>query len=84
VAALFIFRRREPNSAGYVAPGYPVTPVIFLLQILLLLVLLGSSKPKESILGVAVVALGLPVYYWFFRRQHLTQSSQIDEKRIAS
>jgi APA family basic amino acid/polyamine antiporter len=84
VAALFIFRRREPNSPGYFAPGYPVTPVIFLLQILLLLVLLGSSKPKESILGVAVVALGLPVYYWFFRRKHLIEPSQIDEKRIAS
>lgn len=67
VAALFIFRRREPQTVVYRTPGYPVTPVIFLLLIALLLILLGGHHPKESVLGVAVVALGLPVYYLLFR-----------------
>lgn len=68
IAALFILRRKEPNRVGYLTPGYPVTPVIFLLLVGLLLLLLGSSNPKQSFLGVAVVALGIPVYYIFFRR----------------
>lgn len=67
VAALFVLRRKQPNSAGYLTPGYPVTPVIFLLLVGLLLLLLGSNNPKQSFLGVAVVALGIPVYYIFFR-----------------
>jgi len=67
VAALFPLRRRERNRVGYLTPGYPVTPVVFLLLILLLLVLLGSNNPWQAFLGVAVVALGLPVYYFIFR-----------------
>ncbi|HYN24988.1 MAG TPA: amino acid permease [Pyrinomonadaceae bacterium] len=66
VAALFPLRRREPN-VGYLTPGYPVTPVIFLVMIVLLLVLLGANNPLQAFLGVAVVALGLPVYFFLFR-----------------
>lgn len=66
VAALFVLRRREP-SVGYATPGYPVTPIVFLVLIVLLLVLLGGNNPVQASLGVAVVALGLPVYYLLFR-----------------
>jgi APA family basic amino acid/polyamine antiporter len=67
VAALFVFRRRERQTGVYRTPGYPLTPIIFLLLITLLLFLLGGHHPKESIMGVVVVALGLPVYYLLFR-----------------
>jgi APA family basic amino acid/polyamine antiporter len=76
VAALFIMRRRQPNSAGYLTPGYPVTPVIFLLLILLLLVLLGSNNPAQALLGVGVVALGLPVYLLLFRHKVLPERTE--------
>ncbi|HEY0404517.1 MAG TPA: amino acid permease [Pyrinomonadaceae bacterium] len=70
VAALFLLRRRPTvaDDSEYRTPGYPLTPVIFLSLILLLLVLLGSDKPKQAFLGLVVVALGLPVYYLLFRR----------------
>jgi APA family basic amino acid/polyamine antiporter len=68
VAALFVLRRKQPNIAPYLTPCYPVTPVIFLMLVALLLVLLGSNNPRQSFLGVGVVALGIPVYYFFFRR----------------
>lgn len=71
IGALFVLRRKQPKSAGYLTPGYPVTPVIFLLLVGLLLLLLGSSNPRASFLGVGVVALGIPVYYFFFRRRNL-------------
>jgi APA family basic amino acid/polyamine antiporter len=67
VAALFILRRKQTSTALYLTPGYPVTPVIFLVLVVLLLFLLGSSNPRQSFLGVGVVALGIPVYYFFFR-----------------
>lgn len=66
VAALFLLRRRGLD-VGYRTPGYPVTPVIFLVMIVLLLVLLGGNNPKQALLGVGVVALGLPVYFFLFR-----------------
>ena len=72
VAALFVLRRRAPEGIAYRTPGYPLTPIIFLLLIALLLFLLGGHNPKQAILGVGVVALGLPVYYLLFRgRQKL-------------
>jgi APA family basic amino acid/polyamine antiporter len=69
VAALFVLRRRELDKPEYQTPGYPVTPIIFLLLIGALLFLLGSNSPKQSFLGVGVVALGIPVYYFLFTRR---------------
>jgi APA family basic amino acid/polyamine antiporter len=73
VAALFKFRREEPNGVRYLTPGYPVTPAIFLAMIVLLLVLLGGGNPRQAFLGVAVVALGLPVYLFVFRNKRLME-----------
>ena len=67
VGALFVLRREAPDAIVYRTPGYPATPIAFLLLIALLLFLLGGHNPKQAIMGVAVVALGLPVYYLLFR-----------------
>jgi APA family basic amino acid/polyamine antiporter len=66
VVALFVLRRRQSDRPGFLTPGFPVTPIVFLLLIGALLFLLASNSPKQSFLGVAVVALGVPVYYLFF------------------
>lgn len=68
VVALFVLRRKAHDAVAYRTPGYPVTPVIFLLLIAVMLFLLGGNHPEEAIKGVAVVALGLPVYYLLFRK----------------
>ena len=67
VIALFKFRRRS-EDVGYLTPGYPLTPIIFLVLIVVLLFLIGSDKPKQAAYGVAVVSLGWPVYHFLFRR----------------
>jgi len=73
VAALFKLRRREPVGVGYLTPGYPLTPIIFLALTVLLLVLIGANNPTQALLGVVVVALGLPVYIFLFRHQRITR-----------
>ncbi len=73
VAALFKFRRDESSSIRYLTPGYPVTPAVFLLMILFLLILLASNNPRQAFFGVAVVALGLPVYLFLFRNKRLVE-----------
>jgi APA family basic amino acid/polyamine antiporter len=69
IVALFKLRREQAVSNGYLTPGYPVTPVVFLVLITLLLVLIGGSNPKQALLGVAVVSLGLPFYLLVFRQR---------------
>jgi APA family basic amino acid/polyamine antiporter len=73
VAALFKFRRDESSSIRYLTPGYPLTPAVFLVMIVFLLILLGSNNPRQAFLGVAVVALGLPVYLFLFRNKRLVE-----------
>ncbi len=69
VAALFVLRRKQGVSHGYKTPGYPLTPIVFLLLAGVMLFLLASNSPKQSFLGVGVVALGIPVYYLLFARK---------------
>lgn len=68
VAGLFRLRSEDKKKPEYSAPGYPFTPIIFLILVCFMLLLLGMNSPKQSLLGVGVVALGIPVYYGFFRR----------------
>jgi APA family basic amino acid/polyamine antiporter len=67
VAAVFVFRSRQGSGTNYNSPGYPVTPLLFLVLVALLLFLLASQNPKQAFLGVGMVALGWPFYHWLFR-----------------
>ncbi|HEX7294259.1 MAG TPA: hypothetical protein VF251_00820, partial [Pyrinomonadaceae bacterium] len=68
VASLFVFRRRDARTNGVaMTPAYPLPPVVFLLLTALILLLLGGRRPREAALGVAVVLLGLPFYYFVLR-----------------
>jgi APA family basic amino acid/polyamine antiporter len=61
VAALFVLRHRGAMAA-YRTPGFPATPLFFLLLVALLLLLLAMHNPLQVLIGVVVVALGAPVY----------------------
>jgi len=73
VAALFKFHRDDASGVRFLTPGYPVTPIVFLIMIALTLFLLGVDKPKHASLGVFVTALGLPVYLLLFRSKRLVE-----------
>jgi APA family basic amino acid/polyamine antiporter len=57
-----IYRLPRPAAGAFRIPGYPWTPVGFLLLLGALLVILGAGRPRQAALGVLVVALGYPVY----------------------
>jgi APA family basic amino acid/polyamine antiporter len=48
--------------------GYPVTPAIFVLASLAMCVNAIQRDPRPSLAGLAVMAAGLPVYWWFRHR----------------
>jgi basic amino acid/polyamine antiporter, APA family len=60
-----LYRLPRPEAGTYRVPGYPATPLGFLGLLLLLLALLAAGSPKQAALGVAVVALGAPIYRYF-------------------
>ena len=68
VAALFVLRRRDAAASEYRTPGYPATPIFFLVLVAGLLFLLAGHNPLQAALGVGIVALGIPVYFLAFRR----------------
>ena len=62
VAGVYVLRRRAGPAPAYLTPGYPVTPAVFLVLVVLLLALLVMHNPRQALAGTCVVALGLPVY----------------------
>lgn len=68
-SALFVVRRRSDRPAAYAAWGYPWTTLVFVLASLALVFNTLRERPVESLLGLGLVALGLPAYgYWSRRR----------------
>jgi basic amino acid/polyamine antiporter, APA family len=73
VAALFKFRRDDSSGVRFLTPGYPFTPIVFLVMMALTLFLLAVDKPTPAFRGVLVVALGFPVYLFLFRSKRLVE-----------
>jgi APA family basic amino acid/polyamine antiporter len=68
--SVFILRKKQPQSLRpYRTLGYPITPLIFITLAALFVLYTLFVKPAESIAGLAFLALGIPVYY-FWKRQN--------------
>jgi len=65
-----LYRLPEPPT-GFRTPVRRLTPAVFVGLSVLLLALLVAGKPKQALLGTAVVSLGIPVYGFFRRRCQL-------------
>lgn len=66
VAGLFKLHKR--TFEGYKTVLYPFTPLFFLIITSIILLMIAIRNPIQSFLGVAVVSLGIPVYYLVFRK----------------
>jgi APA family basic amino acid/polyamine antiporter len=76
-SSIFLFRVKHPELARpYKAFGYPVIPVLFLLAAGWLLITTLVSTPTQSFVGIFLIILGLPIYYYLSRvkSQNLGQS----------
>jgi APA family basic amino acid/polyamine antiporter len=69
-ASVLVLRRKEPDlPRPYRTLGYPVVPIVFVFVALALLVSTLLDSPRESGLGLVLIATGLPFYsYWKRRR----------------
>jgi basic amino acid/polyamine antiporter, APA family len=72
-ATVFVFRARarrglEPGKIRFRMPGYPVTPLIFILSAVYVVVGSVASNPANALKGATLMALGIPVFLYWDRR----------------
>jgi APA family basic amino acid/polyamine antiporter len=68
-AAVIRLRRTRPGAARpYRVWGYPAVPLLFIVSSVALVANTLVEKPLESLLGLGLVALGVPAYLWWRRR----------------
>ncbi len=68
-ASVIVLRRKRPDlPRPYRVVGYPIVPILF---VLVAMVLLGSTfvaSPRESLLGLGLILIGIPFYFYWKRR----------------
>jgi len=73
--AVIILRRKRPElPRPYRVFGYPWVPIAFVLASTWFLVNTLIEKPAEAGLGVLMVALGVPVFYFWRRKSRRVES----------
>ncbi|HZT60008.1 MAG TPA: amino acid permease [Pyrinomonadaceae bacterium] len=77
-ASVFIFRRRMPHAERpYRTVGYPVLPVVFLLAAGYLIVNTVIATPTQALIGLGIIALGLPIYFYWARKNPVSYSEPL-------
>jgi basic amino acid/polyamine antiporter, APA family len=62
-AAVIVLRRTRPDlPRPYKTIGYPIVPVLFVLVAIALIVSTLFNSPRESVLGLGIIAVGIPFY----------------------
>ncbi|HEU5186650.1 MAG TPA: amino acid permease [Gemmatimonadaceae bacterium] len=67
--AIFAYRRREPDMPRpFRTPGYPFTPLLFVASAAAIVINTIVSQPGRAALGLGLVLLGVPAYYFWRAR----------------
>ena len=67
--AIFAYRRREPNMPRpFRTPGYPITPILFVLSAAAIVINTIVTQPRNVIVAVALMLLGVPAYFMWRSR----------------
>jgi APA family basic amino acid/polyamine antiporter len=68
-AAVIVLRLRRPDlDRPYRAWGYPVVPLVFVAVNLAIFLNRLVSRPRESLIGLAIILAGLPAYLFWRKR----------------
>jgi APA family basic amino acid/polyamine antiporter len=78
--ALFIFRARDRRAgaqipAGFRVPGHPVSTAVFLLAAVAVVLDTYIKYPQNSLIGLALLLVAVPIYYAFLARPRFTARS---------
>ncbi len=66
---LFLLRRRPQIRRDYQIWGYPVVPALFIIFSFVIVINQIISNTSESLVGLSIVLIGLPVYYIWAKKR---------------
>ncbi len=70
IGGLFILRKKEPDTERpYKAFGYPLVPILYIIITSLICLNLLIYDSRNTVMGLVIVALGVPVYYIFMNKK---------------
>lgn len=68
--SIFVYRRRSPDAPRpFRVPGYPLTPALFVLSAVAIVVNTLFVQPREALLGLGIMFLGTPAYLVWRKRR---------------
>jgi APA family basic amino acid/polyamine antiporter len=73
VSSLLIVRRKNIGVESRAAWGYPLTPILYVVLSIWMTAFTIYEWPKASLAGIAIVAAGIPYYFW--KRRALRQGT---------
>jgi APA family basic amino acid/polyamine antiporter len=68
-AGLMLLRKRPDYRPAYRVWGYPIVPVVFILASAVIVVMQILAVPRDCLIGLGMVLMGLPVYFVWSRRR---------------
>jgi len=81
IFAIFILRKKRPDfPRPYKAFGYPVIPFVYILAITAIMIILLIFKPDYTFPGLAIVLLGIPVFFIWDRSRKKNHIQLSDEE----
>jgi basic amino acid/polyamine antiporter, APA family len=68
--SIFVYRRRSPDAhRPFRVPGYPLTPALFVISAVAIVVNTLFVQPREALLGLGIMFLGTPAYLIWRKRK---------------
>jgi APA family basic amino acid/polyamine antiporter len=67
---VLIIRRRTDVQRQYSIWGYPWVPIVFAVSAFAIVANQVAAEPKDSMLGLGMVVIGLPIYYIWARKTY--------------
>jgi APA family basic amino acid/polyamine antiporter len=68
-AAVIVLRKKRPDlHRPYKTIGYPFVPAIFVAVTFVFILSTLMDSPRESIMGIFLISLGLPFYFYWRKR----------------
>jgi basic amino acid/polyamine antiporter, APA family len=77
-AGLFLLRRKAGYRRGFHAPGYPLAPLLFVAASAGIVFNQIRANPRDSIFGLGLILLGLPVYFVWSRLHSESRKATAD------
>ncbi len=64
VASVFVFRYRSSLGPPLGVPGFPFTPLVFIVPTLALVLMLIMREPIRAAIGLSILVAGVPIAAW--------------------